>query len=40
MKEEIIDKITAVILFLVIIGIFSVLIVFSIIAIQEFSRDY
>ena len=39
MKEEIIDKITAVILFLVIIGIFSVLIVFSIIAIQEFSID-
>ena len=39
MKEEIIDKITAVILFLVIIGIFSVLIVFSIIAIQEFSRE-
>ena len=37
MKEEITDKITSAILFLVIIGIFSVLIVFSIIAIQEFS---
>ena len=37
MKEEIIDKITSVILFLVIIGIFAVIIVFSIIAIQEFS---
>ena len=35
MKEEIIDKITSVILFLVIIGIFAVVIVFSIIAIQE-----
>ena len=34
MKEEIIDKITSVILFLVIIGIFAVVIVFSIIAIQ------
>ena len=39
MKEEIIDKITSVILFLVIIGIFAVVIVFSIIAIQEFSGD-
>ena len=37
MKEEIIDKITSVILFLVIMGIFAVIIVFSIIAIQEFS---
>ena len=35
MKEEIIDKFTSVILFLVIIGIFAVVIVFSIIAIQE-----
>lgn len=39
MKEEIIDKITSVILFLLIIGIFAVIIVFSIIAIQEFSRE-
>ena len=39
MKEEIIDKITSVILFLVIIGIFAVVIVFSIIAIQEFSEE-
>lgn len=39
MKEEIIDKITSVILFLVIIGIFSVVIVFSIIAIREFSGE-
>ncbi len=39
MKEEIIDKITSVILFLVIIGIFAVVIVFSIIAIQEFSGE-
>ncbi len=37
MKEEIIDKVTSVILFLVIIGIFAVIIVFSIIALQEFS---
>ena len=37
MKEEIKDKITSVILFLIIIGIFSALVVFSIIAIQEFS---
>ena len=37
MKEEIIDKITSVILFLVIIGVFAVIIVFSIIALQEFS---
>lgn len=36
MKENIIDKITSVILFLVIVGIFAVLIVFSIIAVQEF----
>lgn len=39
MKEEIIDKITSVILFLIIMGIFSVVIVFSIIAIQEFSAE-
>ena len=39
MKEEIMDKITSVILFLVIIGIFAVIIVFAIIAIQEFSGD-
>ena len=39
MKEEIMDKITSVILFLIIIGIFSVIIVFSIIAIQEFSGE-
>ena len=39
MKEEIMDKITSVILFLVIIGIFAVVIVFSIIAIQEFSEE-
>ena len=39
MKEEIMDKITSVILFLIIIGIFSVVIVFSIIAIQEFSGE-
>ncbi len=39
MKEEIIDKITSVILFLLIIGIFAVIIVFSIIAIQEFSGE-
>ena len=39
MKEEIIDKITSIILFLVIIGIFAVIIVFSIIAIQEFSGE-
>ena len=39
MKEEIVDKITSVILFLVIIGIFAVIIVFAIIAIQEFSGD-
>ncbi len=39
MKEEIIDKITSVILFLVIIGIFAVIIVFSIIAIREISGD-
>ena len=39
MKEEIIDKITSVILFLIVIGIFSVIIVFSIIAIQEFSGE-
>ena len=38
MKEEIIDKITSVILFLVVIGIFAVIIVFSIIAIREFSE--
>ena len=37
MKEEIKDKITSVILFLIIIGILSALVVFSIIAIQEFS---
>ena len=36
MKKDIADRITSVILFLTIIGIFSVLIVFSIIAIQEF----
>ncbi len=36
MKEELAEKITSVILFLIIIGIFSVLIVFSIIAVQEF----
>ena len=39
MKEEIIDKVTSAILFLVIIGIFAVIIVFSIIAIQEFSGE-
>ena len=39
MKEEIVDKITSVILFLVIIGIFAVIIVFAIIAIQEFLGD-
>ena len=39
MKEEIIDKFTSVILFLLIIGIFAVIIVFSIIAIQEFSGE-
>ncbi len=39
MKEDIIDKITSVILFLLIIGIFAVIIVFSIIAIQEFSGE-
>ena len=37
MKEEIIDKVTSVILFLVIIGIFAVIIFFSIISLQEFS---
>ena len=37
MKEEIIDKVTSAILFLVIIGIFAVIIVFFIIALQEFS---
>ena len=36
MKKDIADRITSVILFLTIIGIFSVLMVFSIIAIQEF----
>ena len=39
MKEEIIDKVTSVILFLVIIGIFAVIIVFFIIALQEFSGE-
>ena len=40
MKEELAEKITSVILFLIIIGIFSVLIVFSIIAVQElFGED-
>ena len=39
MKVEIIDKIMSVILFLVIMGIFAVIIVFSIIAIQEFSGE-
>ena len=39
MKGEFIDKITSIILFLVIVGIFSVLIVFSIIAVQEFMGD-
>ncbi len=39
MKEKIIDKITSVILFLIVIGIFSVIIVFGIIAIQEFSEE-
>lgn len=39
MKEEIFDKITSMILFLVIICIFAVIIVFSIIAIQEFSGE-
>lgn len=39
MKEKIIDKITSVILFLIVIGIFSVIIVFAIIAIQEFSKE-
>ena len=38
-KDEIADKITSVILFLVIIGIFSVLIVFFIIGIQEFGKE-
>lgn len=36
MKEELKDKITSVILFLIIIGIFSALVVFCIIAVQEF----
>ena len=36
MKRELADKIISIILFLIIIGIFSVLIVFSIIALQEF----
>ena len=39
MKREIIDKITSLILFLVVMGIFAVIIVFSIIAIQEFSKE-
>ena len=39
MKKEIMDKITSALLFLVVIGIFSVIIVFSIIAIQEFSKE-
>ena len=39
MKKDVADKITSIILFLIIIGIFSVLIVFSIIAIQEFMGD-
>ena len=39
MKEEIIDKVTSAILFLVIIGIFAVIIVFFIIALQEFSGE-
>src|SRR5690625_4103197 len=39
MKREIIDKITSLILFLVVMGIFVVIIVFSIIAIQEFSKE-
>lgn len=36
MKETFIDKIISIVLFLIIIGIFAVLIVFSIIAVQEF----
>lgn len=39
MKSELADKITSIILFLVIIGIFSVLVVFAIIAVQELSKD-
>ena len=39
MKSELADKITSIILFLVIIGIFSVLVVFSIIAVQELWGD-
>ena len=39
MKSELADKITSIILFLVIIGIFSVLVVFAIITIQEFWGD-
>ena len=36
MKETFIDKIISIVLFLIIVGIFAVLIVFSIIAVQEF----
>ena len=39
MKEELRDKITSILLFLIIIGIFSGLVVFSIIAIQEFTGE-
>ena len=39
MKERAIDKIVSIVLFLVIIGIFSVIIVFTIIAVQELSKD-
>ena len=39
MKKEFIDKIISVILFLVIIGIFSVIIVFLMIALQEWGKE-
>ena len=39
MKEELKDKITSIIIFLIIVGIFSALVVFSIIAIQEFTGN-
>ena len=39
MKDEIKDKVISIVLFLIIMGIFSALIVFSIIFIKEFSAQ-